>query len=674
MNGVVRREAELLLDRDEEISGPMFAGAMARRCALGLDEALDLHDELTGTETPREDDDDTNEDNTQDDERPVLEEAMAVTGGGGSGGSSREFAEHFERVADVYAELGTIGELRSIGNYDFAGWYNTRETDDESNWTAEGRAFNLAEEYDAIHERLDRTLYATINYVDREWFDGKWTGYNWIEDDDGDSNRVWDGGKENKPTPGYEDIRAYAPFADIDLADAVKYDRPDGEIPKGAVEDAIERYIGAFAELAGGREHVYALDSVGGAYVMVAPTSTAPIAEAFDDPDERATIYTELAKRANEWLLETREEINAAVPAVKGTFEPDDLNNNNRLYKAPMAVHKDLDGVVTPIDTEAVAYDYTPAEAVDDALIDESTEWAAGFTSDHSEAVAGVVRALWSDYAEADGWVDVLRTWLDEKQAEAEERRRGLEEIAERRRERLDALGTSVSGQSITPHVQDVLDAVDAVDIRQLAKSHCREWEPTGRADHFNPGRRLWKESDSGTSCFVNTSKNIFVDIGENGGKGGPAKFMALKEDAIATPDQDASGEPFWTGVEALRADGYDIPVYVPERGSKKGDGSAYEKTPLWALRKAAVALRVLPRDAFVTRESDDGGTYEGFPGRETFDRTLDELEALGVDHGRERNRSTNTLPTRVEAGLEKDPENDEEAVVQAFTEMLRGA
>ena len=283
-----------------------------------------------------------------------------------------------------------------------------------------------------------------------------------------------------------------------------------------------------------------------------------------------------------------------------------------------------------------------------------------------------IVAALWPDYSDdAEMWEETLRAWLDEKQAEAEERERRRRESAKERRERVDELDTSLTGQTITPPVQDVFDAADAVDIRQLVRRHCKEWEPTGRTDHFNPGRSMWKESDSGTSCFVNPSDNTFTDTGDHGGTGGPAKFMALKENAITYPDESASGEAFWTGVEALRDDRYDIPVYIPERGTET-DSTVYEKTPYWALRKAAVALRVLPQDGFTEKEGDDGGTYEGFPGQVTFDRTLDELEALGIDHGWERDGSANKLPTRVEAGLEKDPKDGEEKLVQLFAEVAR--
>lgn len=51
------------------------------------------------------------------------------------------------------------------------------------------------------------------------------------------------------------------------IKDDVKVRRPDGEIPQQEIEAALEMYIDAFAKLAGGREHIYALDSV-----WVAPT------------------------------------------------------------------------------------------------------------------------------------------------------------------------------------------------------------------------------------------------------------------------------------------------------------------------------------------------------------------------------------------------------------------
>ena len=653
MNDAARREAELVLDRDEGISEATFAGAMYRKCGLDPNTALDLYEELTGNETPRAAD--------EDDDGP---EPPAAT--------DDDVVVHYGRLHELYAELGTIGDdVLAAGVTGRYGWYTNRPCALDG-WDRERRQSTLARDYGVLIDNLswteNRSIHATIQYSRAERYADSWTAYRRTEED----GREWRGGES--PTLDYADIEAYAPFADIDLENEYKEQRPDGDLDTELVEAAIEEYIDAFAELAGGREHVYALDSVGGAYVMAAPTSTRPIAEHFaDDRDARERVFSELRSRLDSWLASVREDVNDAVPGVRGVFEPDLLNNKNRNYKAPMAVHKDLDGVVTPLDTEDPTYEFTHLSEADGGLIDDAAEWAAGFTDEHDAAAEAIVRTLWPDeYADAETWEDALQAWLDEEQAEAEEQEQRQKEITAERRKRLDEYETSLTGQSITPNIEDVFDAADAVDIKTLVKRHCKEWEPTGRSNHFNPGRALWKESDSGTSCFVNESDNTFTDMGDNGGTGGPRKFMALKESAINYPCESAGGGAFWAGIEALREEGYDIPVYVPEAGAEKPNGETYEKTPYWALRKAAVAMRVLPESAFVEEENDDGSTWEKFPGRVTFDRTLDELEALGIDHGWERDGSTNKLPTRVEAGLEKDPEDDEERLAQLFAEMAR--
>lgn len=109
---------------------------------------------------------------------------------------------------------------------------------------------------------------------------------------------------------------------------------------------------------------------------------------------------------------------------------------------------------------------------------------------------------------------------------------------------------------------------------------------------------------------------------------------MAPASGTISSPPESLRGGKYWDGVEALRCDGYAIPVWIPQKRSERSDGSTYDKTPLWALRKAVPLASFPTRTTFITRESDDGGTYQGFPGRESYDRTLDELEALGIEHG----------------------------------------
>lgn len=163
-------------------------------------------------------------------------------------------------------------------------------------------------------------------------------------------------------------------------------------------------------------------------------------------------------------------------------------------------MHKSLDGVVTPLDTESPTYEFTHLSEADGELIDDATEWAAEFTAGHDNAVRPIVATLWSDeYADADTWDEALTAWIEAER----ERQRQREREKERREERLQDLDTTVAGQSITPHIGDVFAAVEQVDIKPLVRRHCAEWEPSGRTNHFNPGRGLWKDSDSGETCSL---------------------------------------------------------------------------------------------------------------------------------------------------------------------------
>ena len=438
--------------------------------------------------------------------------------------------------------------------------------------------------------------------------------------------------------PGRRETRAIAAWGDIDLTDDVKPRRPDlADDEIDTVETATEAYVEEYAELYGARDAVYALDSVGGLYIMGAPESTLPIISALrDDPDGRDRFVSEFIDRSNEYLEAAEERVNERVDGAAELIDPDWCNNKNRPCKAPLSIHAKHDAVVTPIDTDAPRYEFTPIEAVDDELVDDATEWARAFTADdHAACVDSLIETLWPDeYDETGSWIKAIRLWLErEREAERREREQIENAVAEEN-DRVETHEIPDGARTITTAIEDVFRAVDDISIGPLIRKYCAEWEPTGRPDHFDPGSSLWKDSDSGETCFVNPSKNIFVDIGKNGGKGGPAKLIALKEDIINYPSDTLGGARYWRAIDALRSKGYDIPEFVPEAGSTDGDGNVYEKTPYGALKRAAVAAGVVPTDAFVGRENDDGSTYEVFPGETTFNRTLAELEDRGIDHG----------------------------------------
>jgi len=468
-------------------------------------------------------------------------------------------AEHYDRVEEVYAELGSIGGDQCLGNTDFVGWYRTRAAEG-GHYDGEGRPWALGREFPGMRDDLDRVVYAAINYAPSSWYLDAFTPYRWS-----DSGRKWVDG--NKPTPGYGEITAYAPFADIDLEDDVKQRRPQGEIPKERVEDALKRYIDAFADLAGGREHVFALDSVGGAYVMVAPTATAPIAEQYDR-ENRRRLFEDLTDRMNDWLDDVRADVNDAVD-VAGMFEPDLLNNKNRLYKAPMSVHSSLPGVVTPVDTSNVRYEYTPVDGVTDTQIAETTEWAAEFTKDHSTAIASVVSSLWPSYADtADGWKDALDSRLDDlqsdekKHAEAEERLADVEVPDELER---------------TDDIDVIRKAIEDIDVTELARDLADEWDTAPSRDGPTRFEPSYRTSSSGTSCYAD--RNKFVDLEEGKKGGGALKLIARDRRIITDCRNKLDDEGYWKAVAELRKEGYEIPRFTGRKGTHPDNLGLYEES-----------------------------------------------------------------------------------------------
>jgi hypothetical protein len=185
-----------------------------------------------------------------------------------------------------------------------------------------------------------------------------------------------------------------------------------------------------------------------------------------------------------------------------------------------------------------------------------------------------------------------------ERRVEAEEKRQ--EQAAqERREERAETDDLDIEGAAITPFRQDVHDALDRINVGDVIKRHASDAYDTGRSTEqkteFDPS---WRTSSSGSSCVVYHRKNTFADPSVNGG-GYPAKAMALGERIITDASAGLDGEEWGKAVDVLRDAGYSVPIWIPESGSTKQSGGAYEKTPLWALRKAAVVLGILPPDAF---------------------------------------------------------------------------
>lgn len=542
-----------------------------------------------------------------------------------------EIAAHYQRAQDVYAELGDLAGYETLTAPDFVGWY-IRESHSDHDAVSDGfpqraRPTSLSGDLDVALGTTDRVLYAITSYKPTEVFE------EWSYCRSGDEGTEW---QENNPMPGYGSIAALPAWGDVDLADELKSRRGDlDEETRETIEEGLEAYIDAFGELYGTQDAVYALDSVGGAYVFGAPEATLPIYEYYDgDTDARARVYEGLCERMNEWLAERQEEIEAEHPAVAEVIDPDWVNNKNRQYKAPLSLHKDHDAVVTPLDIENPQYEITRFDDVSDEEYESATEWAASLTAvDHQSTIETLVENLWPTWSEATAsWQETLDSWIQHERA--------LDEQKERDRGRSDSKTIhATENASLTTDVSEVEQAIDALDIFDVAeKTIVHQWteDKSDTRDTSGDGKKafvpIWGRNANGTANYVD-EKGVWVDSGQH--VHGTAVEMALIAEEDWPRGRIASGQDWARGVQHLRELGFEIPVYIPEVGSKAADGEEYDEMPFWAIKRAAVALGVCPESAFVTQETEDGEEYEGFPGRETYENALEAIEDAGLEHGR---------------------------------------
>lgn len=545
--------------------------------------------------------------------------------------NQEDIAAHYQRVRAVYEELGELAGYETLTAPDFTGWYVREHHDDhdaiDDGYPQRARVTSLAGDLDTALEKTNRVLYAITSYKPTRVFD------EWKYCRMGSDGAEW---RTETPTPGYGELAAFPAWGDIDLDDELKAQRGSlSDSTRETIETGLAAYIDAYADLYGGRDAVYALDSVGGAYIFGAPEATLPIFEYYgDDANARERVYGALRDRTNEWLQERQAEIEAAHDGVGDVIDPDWVNNVNRQYKAPLSLHKDHDAVVTPMGVEDPSYDLTAFDAVDDSLIKDARAWAAELTStDHRDRVDNIVEELWPTWSEAaDTWQEALDSWLEHERAKEEQQRRDRDE---------SEVGTIQAAEdaSLTTSTAGVEDAIDALDIFEVAdKTIVHQWteDKSGARDTAGAGKKsfvpIWGPSAKGTANYVD-EKGVWVDSGQN--DYGTAVEMALIAEENWPRGEIASGEDWARGVQHLRDLGFDIPVYVPEVGCTDSDGDEYEKMPYWAVKRAAVALGVCPEAAFIEREGDDGDTYEGFPGQETYTNALEAIEEAGLQHGR---------------------------------------
>ena len=554
-----------------------------------------------------------------------------------------DIRDHYRRVGEVYDEIAALGEnkdARTGGVIDNRRWYDYCSNGDDFDALEEGYDHFgspklLPDAADEITgQRGGRVLYALTTYSPVM---GREELCRFTEDSDGDRSSDW---RTEGPLPNYDEIVGQALIHDVDVADEYK-ERPLPAEVRDVVEAALEVYVDRFADLAGSRDHVLLLDSVGGAYPMIPPSATVPLAEEFTDDRDRGLLYEELCVRMDEWLGNVWDEVQERVPGAEEYLDPDNINNKNRQYKTVLSVHKSIDGVVTPIDVDDVRYEHVPVREVGDEEFEAAREWAQSLTDDrHREALAPIVETLWPDYSEdADTWVQALQEWLLDKESERVRKE-------QQRKKRMEALEDGevielrTSDVTLTTDQSDVEAALDALDPERVIEDTILGAGWTDRLsdtnDRSGDGRRafvpIWAGSyESGNATYVGVSgpkAGVWYDS-SNGYKGGLVE-AALVAHAGRSPGAGwASGEDWREGVAILRRLGYDIPVWIPDAGSLDED-----QMPLWALRKFATELGIVERHELVERTGDDGSSYLGYRPSD-YRRVVRRAEGAGLDTGR---------------------------------------
>lgn len=599
----------------------------------------------------------------------ALAESPPPTSEGDS--TSLDVQSHYSRVRPVYEALGNLGDNPTLMLNDFTRWYITRDATEQSlldlGYTKVGRPATVAD-YDVLVDRVERTMYAVTSYkrpssVERE------TAYKWQQD----KGRQW--ANPDRKTPTYSELVAYPMWGDIDLTKTkdsngevrgireIRFDEGLDADTRETIERTIEAYISEYAAVYGSRDAIHALDSGGGIYIFGAPEATLPIAEAFaDDEDALERIFKFLRQKEKEYLHEAQRRVEDRVDGAADVISPDWCNNKNRQYKAPLALHKSADVLVTPIDTSDVDFTLTRAEDLTDDLIDECVEWAESFTStDHTASVNSLVGTLWPDeYTGVGDWEDTITSWLED------ERREELRKMSSTATnpERTD------SGE-ITSSYDEVIRRVDQLDAFRVGeKTIVQKWNDNAGTGGDN--RAFWPtwgnvSSDSGTANYIDPHNSVWNDTGE-GGWGTVVEMALIAANELnwrtAAP---VDGSEWARGVRELSRLGFDVPVWTPDANSQQAkDG----KMPLWSLRNAAVALEVLDEDGFVERESPDGGTYLGFPDAGTYNAALRAVENAGLEHGREPAGDGKATLTRKQLGLEEVADDPEERMSQLHAEL----
>ena len=200
------------------------------------------------------------------------------------------------------------------GNYDFHGWYK--------NLNNKKHLYNLAEDYDEITAKTDRSLYWTLNLFNNTTFQKNKNG--------------------DEPLGTGEDTCGYSLALDIDIKDQYNINKPHAKL---SLEQCVKFFYDKLHEYL--KHNIYAAFSGGGAYIYLHH-------QLFKLPPEivgevRWDHWALLRNKFQLFMEDISEEFFQLNPEAKEYIKIDYLNHEKRIFKTIFSVHKDYDLAVIPL-------------------------------------------------------------------------------------------------------------------------------------------------------------------------------------------------------------------------------------------------------------------------------------------------------------------------------------
>lgn len=184
------------------------------------------------------------------------------------------------------------------------------------------------------------------------------------------------------------------------------------------------------------------------------------------------------------------------------------------------------------------------------------TKWADRYTADYSDRVGELVAELWPEYADApDEWNTALEAWLSDERADDTGDNDGEPQGS-------DGGNGGAAGAGVTSNVQEIYDALDALDPEAVAEDTIvAEWnDDANTSDDVRAFYPTWDRNCNGTANILNTDTGLWTDTG-TGDQGGVVEMALIAASGVSFRRGDTTrGKRGSVGFESCEAWGATFP------------------------------------------------------------------------------------------------------------------